>query len=200
MAPDIGLADGVILALCCVALVWYTLGSGSSLGTDTGTGARPSSSTAGPGSAAGSAVWLPLGVAPSAGRPGGVVVVALSDTHGKHSDVTVPDGDILLFAGDFTRDGNGGVSATTASFNAWLGALPHPHKFVVGGNHEKLSSLRGALTNAVYLEDEARTVTVRGSRVSSSTQWRRCQLRTDLAGLVPAAVCKAGLGLASGLQ
>ena len=103
---------------------------------------------------------------PASGGPGGpaVVVVALSDTHGHHADVVVPPGDILLFAGDFTRDGRGDP-ATTASFNRWLGELPHAHKFVVAGNHENLAGLRAGLTNAVYLQDTLRTVAVRGEQV-----------------------------------
>ena len=58
-------------------------------------------------------------------------VVALSDTHSYHP--VVPDGDILIHAGDISG------RSTWADFRReifWLGALPHEHKMLVPGNHE----------------------------------------------------------------
>ena len=62
-------------------------------------------------------------------------VVMISDTHGGHRKIPggVPDGDVLIHAGDFTRYGR---EEDALDFNAWLGELPHRHKFVVNGNHE----------------------------------------------------------------
>lgn len=37
--------------------------------------------------------------------PGFLKVVCISDTHGTHASVQVPDGDILIHAGDFTKVG-----------------------------------------------------------------------------------------------
>ncbi|KAK3270753.1 hypothetical protein CYMTET_20861 [Cymbomonas tetramitiformis] len=54
-------------------------------------------------------------------------IVALSDTHGFHHSVQVPEGDVLVFAGDWT-DGEYTTSAQVADFDAWMGLLPHPHK------------------------------------------------------------------------
>jgi len=62
-----------------------------------------------------------------------ITVVLLSDTHGRHRDVDVPDGDLLIHAGDFTFFGN---RDDAVDFNDWLGGLPHPHKVVVAGNHD----------------------------------------------------------------
>ena len=59
--------------------------------------------------------------------------VILSDTHGLHKNVTVPDGDILIYAGDFC---NWGTSSEAKAFNKWLGTLPHKHKIVIAGNHD----------------------------------------------------------------
>lgn len=59
--------------------------------------------------------------------------VCISDTHNKHRDVTLPPGDVLLHAGDFTLHGAPGE---VRDFNEWLGTLPHKHKVVVGGNHD----------------------------------------------------------------
>lgn len=50
-----------------------------------------------------------------------------------HAGVDVPDGDILLHAGDFT---DRGTAAEAADFAAWLLRRPHPSKFVVPGNHD----------------------------------------------------------------
>lgn len=95
-------------------------------------------------------------------------IVCLSDTHGGHRRVTVPDGDLLVFAGDLTAHGR---LAEVEEFDGWLGRLPHRHKVVVAGNHdfafqEQPAAARQRLTNALYLEDEG--VTVGGLRVWGS--------------------------------
>lgn len=67
-------------------------------------------------------------------RPEGYTrFVCLSDTHGLHNraDVLkVPDGDVLVYAGD------AGLAAAhhVPAFNKWLQALPHAHKVVTFGN------------------------------------------------------------------
>jgi Icc-related predicted phosphoesterase len=83
-------------------------------------------------------------------------LVLISDTHGKHRDFEIPDGDVLVFAGDMMTDG--WHWPEIMSFNNWLGELPHPHKIVTAGNHDRLfetnpSYARGLLTNATYLEN-----------------------------------------------
>lgn len=60
-------------------------------------------------------------------------VVCISDTHGQHEALDVPDGDVLVFAGDACSAGTPGE---WAAFCRWLGALPHAHKVVVPGNHD----------------------------------------------------------------
>ena len=64
-------------------------------------------------------------------------VVCFSDTHGRHTRLTgrlaVPDGDVLLFAGDAC---SAGTPVEWAAFCDWLGRLPHAHKVVVPGNHD----------------------------------------------------------------
>ena len=82
-------------------------------------------------------------------------IVCISDTHSLHDDVEVPDGDVLLHAGDFTRRG---ALEDVAAFDAWLAHLPHPHKIVVAGNHDFCfedgpARARAHLTCATYLED-----------------------------------------------
>src|SRR5271163_2230797 len=84
-------------------------------------------------------------------------VVCISDTHGLHRKVVVPEGDLLIHAGDFMRTGTS--LEEIADFNDWLGEQPHPHKIVVAGNHDLLFEIapnkaRRQLTNAVYLEND----------------------------------------------
>lgn len=47
----------------------------------------------------------------------------LSDTHELHRKLNVPDGDILIHAGDFTMLSK--RLRAISDFNAWLGELPH---------------------------------------------------------------------------
>mgnify|MGYP006296095353 CR=1 FL=1 len=82
-------------------------------------------------------------------------IVALSDTHGRHERVDVPDGDVLLYGGDF---GHLHSLEGVRRMSDWLGRLPHPHKFVVAGNCDAIwESQRAAaereLTEATYLQD-----------------------------------------------
>jgi predicted phosphodiesterase len=64
-------------------------------------------------------------------------VVCLSDTHNLHhtlqDNLSVPDGDLLIHAGDLT---NGGSVAELQAAIDWLNSLPHPYKVVIAGNHD----------------------------------------------------------------
>ena len=86
-------------------------------------------------------------------------IVLISDTHGFHRSVRLPEGDLLIHAGDLT---NHGEIEQVADFNDWLGALPHPRKIVIAGNHdfcfEKSDRAARLLTNATYLLDSGTTV------------------------------------------
>ena len=86
-------------------------------------------------------------------------IVAVSDTHSRHRELVVPDGDILIHAGDATM---AGTVRELIEFNAWLGALPHRIKIVCAGNHDWLFEkdphlARVILTNARYIEDQLTT-------------------------------------------
>ena len=100
-------------------------------------------------------------------------IVCISDTHNAHNEMFVPEGDILLHAGDLS--GRGTVPEITA-FNKWLGSLPHPHKIVVAGNHDFLferqpETAETLITNAIYLNNSA--VEIAGLRIWGSpvTPW-----------------------------
>lgn len=61
-------------------------------------------------------------------------IVCMSDTHGYEDMITsIPYGDILVHAGDFT---NGSTAEEIERFKRWIDRLSHKHKVFVGGNHE----------------------------------------------------------------
>ncbi|KAJ5567081.1 hypothetical protein N7535_006387 [Penicillium sp. DV-2018c] len=96
-----------------------------------------------------------------------VAVVCISDTH--NAQIGVPDGDVLIHAGDLTQSGSFQELQNALD---WLRALPHPHKIVVAGDHELLldsaqddGSSRAASERAqlnwgdiIYLENDETTI------------------------------------------
>jgi len=94
---------------------------------------------------------------PPSGRR--VRVVLLSDTHQQLSSITVPPGDVLCHTGDISFCARGGV-AVLGEFNSLLASLPHPHKLVIAGNHDRHLERLGReeakrlLSAATYLENE----------------------------------------------
>ncbi|KAJ6076080.1 hypothetical protein N7499_008061 [Penicillium canescens] len=67
---------------------------------------------------------------PPDARP--IRVVCISDTHTLEWP-DIPDGDLLIHAGDLSNDG----SAREIQANVdWLQSLPHPHKIAICGNHD----------------------------------------------------------------
>lgn len=63
-------------------------------------------------------------------------IVALSDTHGLHEKVYVPEGDILIHAGDFMNYGTKVREVT--DFISWFISQPHAEKILIAGNHDIL--------------------------------------------------------------
>ena len=62
-------------------------------------------------------------------------IVCLSDTHNCSEQIKVPDGDVLIHAGDATIRG---TRDEIVFFNEWFAALPHRYKIFVAGNHDWL--------------------------------------------------------------
>lgn len=95
-------------------------------------------------------------------------IVCISDTHLAH-DFKIPDGDILIHAGDLTVNG---TYIQTANVGNWLRSLPHKHKVIIAGNHDflfekKPEDARVALgPDIIYLQDSE--VTVEGLRIWGS--------------------------------
>lgn len=96
-------------------------------------------------------------------------LVLISDTHNKHLEMaTLPEGDILIHAGDFSARGS---LDELLSFNDWLGKISHRYKVLVSGNHDHCfqrtpDKAQELLTNAIYLQD--RLVEIEGLRLYGS--------------------------------
>lgn len=89
-------------------------------------------------------------------------IVMISDTHGYHRDPwfdDIPDGDLLIHAGDLTMSGEHSV---LFDVNTWFGEIKHKYNdiIVIGGNHDRnlgKSDMIGfkVFTNAIYLESSS---------------------------------------------
>lgn len=60
-------------------------------------------------------------------------IVVLSDTHGHHMGIQVPDGDVLIHCGDFCTHG---TYRDALKFIGWFQTRPHKHKIFIAGNHD----------------------------------------------------------------
>lgn len=91
-------------------------------------------------------------------------IVALSDTHERHRKLSLPDGDVLVFAGDMTVDG---TLDSIRRFASWFHDIDgFDHKIVVAGNHDyafdgnyaEMARDIVSNKNTTYLEDESVTI------------------------------------------
>ncbi len=87
-------------------------------------------------------------------------VVCISDTHRMHGYLDVPDGDILIHAGDFT---DWGSLNDILDFSEWLKSLPHKSKIIVAGNHDikfesypemAIAALKNKCKEVIYLNNK----------------------------------------------
>lgn len=94
-------------------------------------------------------------------------LVCISDTH-LQQNFTVPDGDVLVHAGDALNSGK--TISELETFLYWYKNLPHTHKVYVAGNHDWLldptfsisKRMRAremlAESGVIYLQDDEREV------------------------------------------
>jgi predicted phosphohydrolase len=85
----------------------------------------------------------------------GLRLVCLSDSHSLKPLSPIPEGDVLIVAGDVCGYG---TLAELKTFNAFLGSLPHPHKLLIAGNHDwpfarVPEQAKALLHHATYLKD-----------------------------------------------
>ncbi len=85
-------------------------------------------------------------------------IVAIADTHQFHDELHLPDGDVLVCAGDVGRAGD---EEEIDGFLRWFVTMPHRHKIFVPGNHDGCLEVgdpalfRHRYPNVTMLIDEA---------------------------------------------
>jgi predicted phosphohydrolase len=93
--------------------------------------------------------------APPRPKQPAIRVVCISDTHSLQYK-PIPDGDLLIHAGDMTRRGT--IQELQEHID-WLVSLPHKHKVVIAGNHD------------TYLDPQSRT-TLNAEQQSGQLNWK----------------------------
>jgi Icc-related predicted phosphoesterase len=97
-----------------------------------------------------------------------ICVVCISDTHSHHSELSsLPEGDILVHAGDLTHSG---TPEELRSALQWLSDQPFAHKIFIAGNHDHAltdeslarEELLIAFPDLVYLQESSVEISVRG--------------------------------------
>lgn len=76
-------------------------------------------------------------------------LVLISDTHDLHDEINIPDGDVLIHAGDMTSYG---TVNQLVDVNNWLKSLPHKHKILIPGNHDFLFEKDFFLAQSIMTE------------------------------------------------
>lgn len=86
-------------------------------------------------------------------------LILISDTHNQCKGLAVPEGDVLIHAGDGTEIGD---FRGVAAFLAWMDRQPHPRKVIIAGNHDWMFQrdpglaemlLRDSYPEITYLQD-----------------------------------------------
>lgn len=62
-----------------------------------------------------------------------MTLTLISDTHFRHSQLELADGDMLIHAGDLCGHGTEGEAL---AFLRWFGEQPYTHKIFIAGNHD----------------------------------------------------------------
>lgn len=61
-------------------------------------------------------------------------IAAISDTHGRHEDIEMPDTDVVIHCGDSCTRGS---KNEMYAFLDWYESLPIPYKLLTFGNHDR---------------------------------------------------------------
>lgn len=73
-------------------------------------------------------------------------LVLLSDIHSQYDNVKVPNGDVLIHAGDIAGRSS---ERDLIVLNQWLGSLPHKYKIVSPGNHDTICEKNPSLSKSI---------------------------------------------------
>lgn len=94
-------------------------------------------------------------------------IICIADTHNTYNDLILPDGDMLIVAGDIDTY-HGKILFNL--FNNWISSLDYKYKIVIAGNHDKYFAENNIVnTPYIYLNDsgvEIEGVKFYGSPVS----------------------------------
>ena len=93
-------------------------------------------------------------------------IIVISDTHGLESSMThpIPEGDLLIHAGDFTKGDQG--RAPFREFLQWLERQPAPRKVLISGNHDSQTERFPDLARQMIAEYAPSVTYLRDSEVT----------------------------------
>lgn len=75
-------------------------------------------------------------------------IIVISDTHNKHNNVELPEGDILVHCGDATNQ-----KYEFEGFAKWFGSLNYKYKILVAGNHDQMIGRLGYKNTFHFLKN-----------------------------------------------
>ena len=84
-------------------------------------------------------------------------IVLISDTHNQHEKLVLPEGEMIIHAGDVSVNG---TFSEVLSFLKWFSMLPYRYKIFIAGNHDFAFENKSIPTaelpeGVIYLEDTA---------------------------------------------
>ncbi|MBS1642779.1 MAG: metallophosphatase domain-containing protein [Bacteroidetes bacterium] len=83
-------------------------------------------------------------------------IIAISDTHGRHKELNIPETDFLIHCGDACTDGD---ENQLNDFFKWFALQPAKHKIFIAGNHDLVFDLEPERAidfipkNVIYIEN-----------------------------------------------
>lgn len=89
------------------------------------------------------------------------LIISISDTHGKHRDLVIPDCDVLIHCGDICNFGN---TDEILDFFLWFSQTKAKYKLFLSGNHdfpfvfEPNEALQLIPNNVIFIEDRIKII------------------------------------------
>lgn len=82
-------------------------------------------------------------------------IIAISDTHGQHQKVKIPEGDLLIHAGDISEYG---TENEVHDFLRWFAKQPCTYKVFIAGNHDLFFEQANAKKYKIFADLKAQNV------------------------------------------